>query len=513
MTFSSPHSLFTGIAAAAVLVLPLTGLVAPASPAEWAVLPVIWIFVMAVFDPERFRRRFIPPISAEGLGALRVWTSLILIPYALKGDLAGTARLPREMLRSMGVMDWLRAIPGFDGLLVNPAVLGAFQALTVAMLVLAALGLYTRVTVPLASLCYLVYLGTFWTYIYFFHQSLVAWMVLTALAFTPCGDGLSLDRAWRRRPPSGSPEVWAWSRYLCWVALALPYFLAGLSKVRNGGFGWWQAENLRAKVYSDSVQGGIFDPAPGLAAIGAPDWLFASIGLVTMIAEIGFVSVLFSAWARRILPVCAIGMHLGILALQNFTFFDAMLLQAIWFDWSRTGAWMRRRWRQTAQALESPPPTSEASRPPVWPAVVALDVVLVLSGGWLARAEHFPLSSWKMYSSTILDQRIFYTKILARRSDSRWEPMPYWRCFPTPTFNPFIGLPSLALRGAPGARRFFEACADKFNIAFPQDAPYTAVRLERWMWDYTDGRRSPPFGRLADRVTLQLDRRSSEQRE
>ena len=79
----------------------------------------------------------------------------------------------------------------------------------------------------------------------------------------------------------------------------------------------------------------------------APDILFAMLGLFAVLTETSFGLVLFSRIARRILPVMAIMMHIGILLLQRILFLDLILLQFVFFDFTRIrnkiGQWLETR--------------------------------------------------------------------------------------------------------------------------------------------------------------------------
>jgi predicted DCC family thiol-disulfide oxidoreductase YuxK len=71
------------------------------------------------------------------------------------------------------------------------------------------------------------------------------------------------------------------------------------------------------------------------------------LGLFALITETSFGLVLFSRIARRILPVMAIMMHIGIFLLQRIQFLDLMLLQLVFFDFSQLrkmiGEWFQAR--------------------------------------------------------------------------------------------------------------------------------------------------------------------------
>ncbi len=497
----------SAILAAALMLLPASGVVNPSEPTHWMALALIWALGHAALEPERFRRRFVPDASPLALAGIRVWVCSIFLIYVLVSDLSRTARLPREMLAiSAGRMDWLHGLPGFDSFLTSELALAAYEAWAALVLLAAAAGFLTRVSVPLATLSTLFYVGIFWDYTYFYHQCLIGLYVMTALSFTPCGDALSLD-AWLRTrkgqaPVARSAAVYGWSRYLCWTALALPYFLAGLSKLRNGGWMWWEPMNLRGKIYRDSLQKGVFEPALGLHFFDAPDAMFAAIGIVTLILEVGFFMVLFSRRARSVLPVGAASMHLGIFTLQNFLFVDALLMQAIFYDWRRAGAWVRERFaRMVAPAGQAKP----AGR--TYPVFVA-DAAFVICFVWLVHIESYPFSSWGMYSNKRLGTEFVYHVTWAEHAAEGRIPAPYEKCFPAPTFNPYLRMPAYAFQDPArqdASRRFFLACGEELNRGKPAHEHITVFRMERWLWDPVRDPAGPPYGEMTDVREVRVD--------
>jgi predicted DCC family thiol-disulfide oxidoreductase YuxK len=90
-----------------------------------------------------------------------------------------------------------------------------------------------------------------------------------------------------------------------------------------------------------------FEWSLSLHLVGAPDFVLVALAVVAVLSELLFAFVLFSPLARRLVPMAAVAMHLGILFLQNILFLDLILLQAIFYDFSplrRTvGRWLNRR--------------------------------------------------------------------------------------------------------------------------------------------------------------------------
>jgi len=299
-----------------------------------------WLIVLVISSPAFFRR-MVGTATPGSLGAIRMWTCLILLLATLIEDLPSIALLPAEMRQSLGMTQYIYTLGiGFERLVTSEASLRAFQWLTELILFLGLIGWRTRLVVPLGALCTFVFLGILIDYSFFWHQNLVPLYVMTVLSFTPCGDGWSIDRLWkisqgRTVPDAGrASPVYGWSRYACWVTIALPYVANGLGKLQDGGFYWWNATNMRTNLYGDTLNPREFDWALSLHLAHVPDIFLSLLGIFALWSETLFGMVLFSRVARRIFPVAAIMMHIGILLLQRILFFDLILLQLVFFDFT-----------------------------------------------------------------------------------------------------------------------------------------------------------------------------------
>ncbi len=299
-----------------------------------------WLIVL-VFSSPAFFRRVVGATTPGSLGAIRMWTCLILLLGTLIEDLPSIALLPADMRQSFGVTQYLYTLGiGSERLVSSEASLRAFQWLTELILFLGLIGWRTRIVIPLGALCAFVFFGILIDYSFFWHQNLVPIYVMTVLSFTPCGDGWSIDRLWKisrgRTVPDAdrASPVYGWSRYACWVTIALPYVANGLAKLRDGGLYWWNATNMRTNLYIDTLTPREFDWALSLYLTPVPDIFLALLGIVALGTETLFGMVLVSRVARRIFPIAAIMMHIGILLLQRILFFDLILLQLVFFDFT-----------------------------------------------------------------------------------------------------------------------------------------------------------------------------------
>ena len=103
-----------------------------------------WLIVLVISSPAFFRR-MVGEVTPGALGAIRMWTCLILLLATLWEDLPSIALLPAEMRQSLGMMQYLYKLPiGFERLVTSEASLRAFQWLTELILFLGVIGWHTR---------------------------------------------------------------------------------------------------------------------------------------------------------------------------------------------------------------------------------------------------------------------------------------------------------------------------------------------------------------------------------
>jgi len=317
------------------------------------VLVAFWLLAAVISSPAFFYR-FVGGATPGALGAIRMWSCAVLLLMTFLEDLPSIALLPAETRNPKGMLEYFYRLPiGFERFVTSETSLGAFQLLTELFLVLGLVGWRTRIVIPLAAVCHFLLLGILIDHSFFWHQNLVPLYVMLVLSFTPCGDGWSVDRLWkiyqgRAVPPADrASPVYGWSRYACWVMIALPYVANGLSKVEDGGLFWWDPTNMRSMLYTDTLKPREFDWALSLHLKSAPDILFGLLGIVALVTELSFGLVLFSRVARRILPVAAMMMHIGIFLFQRILFLDLILLQFVFFDFTRfrklIGQWLKAR--------------------------------------------------------------------------------------------------------------------------------------------------------------------------
>ncbi len=483
--------------------------------ARWAVAALLGYQALALASRSpRFAERFVPAATPGMLGAIRALVAGVLLASTLWEHLPSTALLPREMIHGAGVLRVLYALPvGFDRFAASPAALTTFQAATALVLACAMLGYRTRLTVPLAALAYLMLGGIPRQYAWFYHTGLVPLYLLAVLSFTPCGDGFSLDRRLRARRSEPVPDArvanaaYGWGRYLAWTAFALPYVEAGLSKLRRGGLGWMEPSNLKAILLTDTLNPMQFDWGIALQLVSAPDALFFAIGGGTILGEVAFGLVLFSRRGRLVLPLVMLGMHLGIWLLQNVLFFDLMILQAVFYDWSPAIGWLRERLERTRTVrLQSAALAGSLPTPIDGPRRLrALAGLLILC--WAIRIEEYPFTAMQMYSKPNHSGVIEWYAVLATYESGAVGKAPIEQVFPALRDARY----RRAIRrgfetdGRPVADAFLRALATTHNARAAPGSRITALEVQRWRWDFARDPRDPDHGELDARFELRAE--------
>jgi predicted DCC family thiol-disulfide oxidoreductase YuxK len=195
----------------------------------------------------RFERFFFAPATPTNLGVIRAGLFSAAAAFALQENVTADAITAR--------IDW-RPVSYFH-LLPGPPTSGTLRALQFALVptaILAAAGLFTRVAQPAATLLAAYVLGFDSNFGKINHRSMLLVLLLFALLPAGTGDGVSIDRLVAAARTRNGDPVRPHSRYRWPVALAQltavsVYLFAGLSKLWNGGLGWFSADAFRRFLY------------------------------------------------------------------------------------------------------------------------------------------------------------------------------------------------------------------------------------------------------------------------
>lgn len=484
----------------------------------WGIYGAILVSLAWVVSNDALVRRIVPPASARSLGIIRAVVCLILLGSTVWEDVVSTALIPEEIRRVDGLVGGLFYTLPFKTLLSSGAFLAGLKWTTTGALVCGLLGLRTRVALPAACVGYALIAGIMRFYCWYYHTGLVPLYLLVILCFTPCSDDLSLDAYLRKRAgqaaSAATPEVYGLARYACWLAVAVPYIAAGLSKLRNDHLRWFNPDNMRMIVFMDSLQPMEFSFNYGIIwRHHLPNIAFTLMAAGAVGAELGYAVVLVSRWGRLIMPLSILGLHAGILFLQNILFPDLIAVQAIFL-----------------LDRQSPPPPSAAGYP-LRGRVGIFGVAAVLLLGWTLQVEQFPITGMQMYTgylrppSFVPGRGFYYIKVRAVRADGVTVPRAIETAIPALRDTRYRDFINSTFRTADqGGRDPVRMCAFMQVVARRQPAQESLaeIEVERWAWDHQreptgawdsqpDADGLPAAGHLVDRYTWDLRREPLEE--
>jgi uncharacterized membrane protein YphA (DoxX/SURF4 family) len=242
-------------------------------------------------------------------------------------------RLPTTVMRPTGFM---QVFPWrFYEVLVTPGGMLTLKVLVVVSFAAAAVGYSTSVSTKAAALLFLFFQGLVRSFSHFNHDEMPMVYMLIVLAFTPCGDTLSVDswlRPMRRRV---GDVVYGFPILLLRSLLAWSYFSSGLIKLRVAGLGYFNPDNLPALAITHSLDN-LHDTQYRFAF-----WLPNARGATTLLVilvvlwELTFPLAIFSKIARRIILPFGIVFHLSTIFFMNVSFPYHLAAYAVFVDWPR----------------------------------------------------------------------------------------------------------------------------------------------------------------------------------
>lgn len=280
-----------------------------------------------------WERFWFAPETARNLAAARIVLAAQALWILLSRDIPALSGIPAEFWTSVpGSARWRFLI--WEG---HPSLEAGLQAAAILALVLALVGVAARASCLAASLL-LYHLAPLETL--FFTPSpwakglTVPVLGLLTLSLAPCADALRLGA---RRAPAASLPDHGWPLRLVQLFACQPYLFSGIAKLRSAGLGWASPENMRAWLLlaNQDDQLAVFR-APGLWLADRPA-LCATMGILGLAMDLGFILVLFSRRSRVVLVPAALLFHAAIAVTQNYAFLSAPLL-LLFVDWGpRTG--------------------------------------------------------------------------------------------------------------------------------------------------------------------------------
>jgi len=223
------------------------------------------------------------------------------------------ARLPERRFDPVGVLGALtRPLP--------PTMVGLLAAVALALAVAFLLGWRFRIVAPLFTLVLLVLTthGNSWGQILHTENLLVLHVII--LAFSPADAAYAVGR--REPVDEVSRHEYGWALRIMTLVVVVAYLIAGLAKLRNGGFDWLTGDVLRNQVAHDNLRkivlGDVHSPVGAwLVQFG---WLFPPMAIASVLVELGAPVVLLGGRWRTAWAGAAWAFHVGVLALMAILF-------------------------------------------------------------------------------------------------------------------------------------------------------------------------------------------------
>jgi 3',5'-cyclic AMP phosphodiesterase CpdA len=264
-----------------------------------------------------FSAAFYPAAPARRLALLRIAVGLFAFGYlALRYvGFTSVATLSARQFAPVGAVRLLsQPLPG-----------AAVQALLVAALLFAAafaLGVRYRVTAPLFALLLLWVTSYRSSWGMLFHTDNLLVLHVLLLAPAPAADALSVDARGGSSPAPADDGRYGWAlRAVCLVTI-VTYVVAGVAKLKLGGLGWLEGEQLRGQIAYDNlrkVELGREASALGVWFVRHPAF-FPPLAALTLLVELGAPLVLLHRRVALVWSLLAWGFHVGVAMLMNIKF-------------------------------------------------------------------------------------------------------------------------------------------------------------------------------------------------
>jgi hypothetical protein len=243
------------------------------------------------------------PEDARRLAAVRIGLCSLLAVRLEINDYGAVADQPAALYQPLSYMKLVSSMPS-HGLASTAQVIGIAAAL------LAAAGLWIRVSLPLAFACGLLLNGMLGATGKAVHNDVLLTLCLIPLLVAPSASTDAWAVRVRRKRFAGQfcGEAYGWQIRTAMAVVASAYFLVGVQKLRYSGIAWATSDNLRWILYAS--HGGHPNAVALFVADRAP--LAHALAAATLVFETSFPIVLFWPRARWLFIPGAIALHVGI---------------------------------------------------------------------------------------------------------------------------------------------------------------------------------------------------------
>ena len=273
------------------------------------------------------------PSSAFALGVVRSIVNAIFLISIVFTSFSALGSLPTTILRPTGVM---KLLPwSFYDQLVTPSSMVFLKTVMILSLLFSAAGFLTIISTKTSLLLVLFYQGFLRSFGHFNHDEMLAVYCLVVLAFTPCGDGFSID-SWLARKKTERPYfAYAYPILLMQLLVAWTYFSSAFIKMRVAGLKYLSPDNLPALAIFhslDNLHDTSFRLAFRLPEVQA--YLPYAVGFI-LVWELLFPLAIFCRRLRWWILGIGIIFHLSTLFVMNIFFPHHLAMYLIFVNWDR----------------------------------------------------------------------------------------------------------------------------------------------------------------------------------
>jgi hypothetical protein len=231
----------------------------------------------------------------------------------------------------------------------------ALPLFTMALAIPFVLGVWYRVTAPVfaAALLFALTYRNCWGMPFHTENLLVLHAII--LAVVPAADAWSVDA--RRGGAAAPDERYGWPLRALAVLTVITYVLAGVAKLRLGGWAWLDGDSLREQIAVDNLRKHLMGApmSPVATLFLEHTWLMTVLAVMTMVVELGAPLALFGRRPAMAWAIAAWGFHLGVVVLMAIVFPYPLvgLAYAPLFRCERPLAWIASRWRRRSSAAST----------------------------------------------------------------------------------------------------------------------------------------------------------------
>lgn len=266
------------------------------------------------------------PENARRLATLRIGLFALLALRMTITDFAFVADQPKALFDPVSLFHLLGQMP-------SSGVVHVVQPIAVVAALLAAAGLWPRLTFPLAFAA-AVFLELMLNATgKIVHNEVVLILSLIPLLAVPT----AACRTWtitdllRRRSTSPAPEgpAYGWPIRMAMVIVGLAYLIAGLQKLRYSGVDWFTTDNLRYVLWSSSDA----RSSPNELGLFIADHaaLAHLLAAGTILLEVSFIACVPFAKLRWVMVPSVVALHVGIRLMMGLDYSAQWLTVVIVF--------------------------------------------------------------------------------------------------------------------------------------------------------------------------------------